>query len=362
MTYEEKYEQLDQLWPNKRTLDIKAQEMQAVQKYLQDDTVWQEFVSSLEVLISDTKRSKLPDLRVLIAKTAEAPVVINTIPVTVATQEPQNQEAEKVFEEIWQVWPQNIEYPERKERALQALISKVGTKTLENIKTASLAYARECNDPNNAIVYTKGLRNFLNDDEMFEDWVYRGSETKGEPDYGPAFEVVWKMYPKFKGKDTVKAKKEAAILYRRFINDSNRIEFYCAVLDYFHERRGAAFNDSAGVVEYTKNMANFYKDWQRQGGLWERIVWFLILPLKEGLESRGIKHWMYLEGDTFSGAVALAAKKKKSVVETCTCVVEKVYELMGKPVDYSIVGEVVDKVKKETSDVPSNIKEILEVI
>lgn len=57
----------------------------------------------------------------------------------------------------------------------------------------------------------------------------------------------------------------------------------------------------------------------------------------------------------------MAAKQKKNVVETCTSVVEKIYGLMGKPVDYSIVGEVVEKVKNETADVPSNIKAVVEV-
>jgi hypothetical protein len=171
------------------------------------------------------------------------------------------------------------------------------------------------------------------------------------------------MYPKFRDKETLKAKKEAAILYRRFINDSNRIEFYFAVMDYFYERRGAAYNDEspAKVIEFTKNMNNFYKDWKKQKGIWERIVWFLVLPMKEVLENHGIKHWMYLEGDMFYNSIAYFAKQhKKNTIETCTLVLEKLYGIMGVQVDYGLVGEIMEKVRQETSEIPKSMKLILE--
>jgi hypothetical protein len=365
---EDKYTQIDSVWPLKRTKSVKANEMSVLEGLGLSDVEFDELLSNVCVLVQDTKPHKLPPLVVYLSGFNKKPQVedeniTKSCPVINSDELSKTDVVEKAFEEVWAVWPQNIEYPERKERALQAFLIKSSTKSPEDVQTACLAYAKECNDPNNAIVYTKALRNFLNDEDMFEDWLYRSKTITGEPDYGKAFEVAWQMYPKFRDKETPKAKKEAAILYRRFINDSNRLEFFFAVMDYFFERRGAAYNEDspAKVIEFTKNMNSFYKDWQRQKGIWARVSWYLVLPMKEVLEAHGIRHWMYLEGDMFYNSIAYFAKQhKKNTIETCTAVIEKLYGIMGLQPDYSLVSEIMEKVRQETSEVPKSMKLILE--
>jgi hypothetical protein len=128
-----KIEELIELWPKKRDREFKAGEQKILEGFIKTEEDFQFAKNSIEVKIEDGNNNKLPNLVGFIAplfNKKEQPKETLSVqeyqqplePVFNKTQD-NKKDAEKLFLTIWDIWPRNPEFVERRQPALDAFVS-----------------------------------------------------------------------------------------------------------------------------------------------------------------------------------------------------------------------------------------------
>ena len=281
-----KIDELIELWPRLRKGDVKLLEKKSLCNLIKTQEDYQKVRNEAEIAIEDNKSvNKLPNLcsiavRVLkhgaysgkSTKPVESEVNINF---TKKTEQPStNSKLESMFANIWDVWPKNPDFVERRQNAFNAFVQVSGVMTPEDLQSACCAYANNFNDGSG--VYAKTLKNFLTDKDLVSYWLDI-SKRKDDLVYDKeCFNAAYAWYPGFSGKDNPKTKDASWVIYWRNVPKDNRIEFLAAVMAYRAVKNRCNEDESI----YTKSFQNFVLEW-------EDAVKYNIYTKRDLMEAKG---------------------------------------------------------------------------
>jgi hypothetical protein len=276
---ESKVEELIELWPKKRDKATKDIERKYLLSVINTEEIFLKIKNIIEIKIEDIPVPKLTSLYATVKyqlglnqesgslkenKTQPAvkteyvkPVIINP-----------NKETEKVFNFIWEIWPRNPDFVERRQPALEAFSSASKVFALPDLQTACSAYADSFNEASANYVYSKTLKNFVSDGEMVEHWLETASIKTNNKVGKEVFEAAYAWYPDFTNKKADKTKEAAWVHYWRNVSPEDRLDFNAACRCYRQKRRSAWW--AAGGVEisteeismYTRGFATFVQVWK----------------------------------------------------------------------------------------------------
>jgi len=369
--YDKILEEINELWPiknrPKETRDIEKENLPLRIKNEQD---WLKLKNKLEIVIEDNKNNikKTPTLLNIISSFGQETVIItNQVIVTEQVIPQEDSKVNSVFEEIFSSWPEN-EIKQNKKYAKQAFVAACKKYSLEEVQKGCVRYITENTDPNKASINVLGIKRFVSKDDILENWIARCEEPLVKYDTA-WFDAAWEWYPDFKDKDKPETRDDSLRFYKRFIKNEEMIDFYCAVQAYRSNRRveikDAEFNDEYGPgddLKYTKKFYNFIREWKQHDKFIE-LSDLLICPVIAAFKSRDIPYWIVYPEEHHIGAIRYWCKQKDDKGNFYGCLkilnahVEKVsyYLTTGKnhvnvvrdtPIDYSIVSEVIAKVKE----------------
>lgn len=352
MEMEDKVEELIDLWPKKRDRDSKIIEKRYLSEVILSEEVFQAVKNAMEIKIEDTNPAKLPALIAFVKSCLVVPTTPEKTIQEKSSQEPaaikvqDNKDAERLFLTIWDMWPRNPDFLERRQPALDAFISAARVFPLATLQTACITYADSFNDGSNSTVYAKTLKNFILDKELVEHWVSICSNKENNKGDREAFESAYSWYPDFSNKKTDKIREISWVNYWRNLKREDRLDFNAACRCYRQKRR-SAWRAECGEVSletiamYTKGFSAFVIEWKDaiNTGLYTKneIVEtkcdmfgdFLVQELKENdLDVLNIWGWsdgpffstmalkyMFSKGFSVKDAVYEVLKQAPSVVE-----------------------------------------------
>lgn len=336
-----KIESLIDRWPKKRSALTKAYEKEELLELIKTEEDFQNVFNSFEVKLEDTKAVKLPGLvvfiRGLLSKNenqTSLPEEKETKSVVLTKVFNPNKEIEKAFNEIWDQWPKNPDFVERRQNALNAFIQAANTIGLEQLKTSCQTYVMNFNDASG--VYAKTLKNFVSDKELVEYYLELTKHTENREYEKACFETAYAWYPEFTGKNSPKTKDASWVVYWRNIADTERIDFLAHVRAYRLKRKYVDEEHN-----YTKSFQNFVNEWRHAAEydiLTKREImegkdsvggWFLVkLLLENGLDVENIwgGHYMsfftesamkclYMQGYSFKDALFYMLSKAPEEVK-----------------------------------------------
>jgi hypothetical protein len=368
------YEEIDSLWPIKRTPAQKAQEKLALQSCVNSDSDAQALKTKIDIKVEDTLAKKLPPLISLLA--LPAPCKARPVYAVVSPVEPEEEPTDEVaqaFEEILAAWPEN-DIKQNEKYARLAFVACCRTKPLEDVKRACKKYIEDMNDPAKASTHMMGIRKFVSDDDILDNWLQKASFVPSDYD-SSFFDAAYAIYPDFANKKEEKTKDESKAFYKRFIKEEEAVDFYCAVQSYSSSRKddikASQFRedyDAANDSKFTKKMVNFIRAWKQQPRALQMVS--MIEPsLGKAFADRGIDYHLVYPLENFRSAIGWCCQVEeedgtpKGVVFAIRKMVEDVcyYLTSGKNsnnivkitnVDYSIVSEVVAACKAQAKSVP----------
>jgi hypothetical protein len=324
-----KIEELVDLWPKKREMSIKAVERKALAFFIKTEEDFQVVKNSIEIRVEDQGSNKFPELvafvRPLFCKqpsvstkeisnqTDDVHLAKDSLP---ASQADLSKHAERLFLTIWDVWPRNPEFIERRQFALDAFVSAAKVFPLASLETACRAYADSFNEGSNSAVYTKTLKNFVSDKELVEHWLAMSSNKSSNKESKAIFENAYAWYPDFTNKKATKVKDASWVMYWRHVKSGEQLDFNAACRCY-RQRRRSAFRAECGemsletIATYTKSFGTFVTEWKTavETGVYSKnelvdakfdmVGDFSVRELKEnGLDVVNI--WGWTDGPFFS--------------------------------------------------------------
>jgi len=280
---EQKVANLVDMWPKDRKNTAKEIEIKLLLQNIKDESQFQELLNAVEIKIEDTPVKKLPALAMFAMgvlnknnkSVTPAPVITNK-PVKVNKAEDANKKIEKSFNYIWDIWPKNPDYVEKRQRALEAFSSQVRALPLEEVQSACVAYAESFNE--GPSIYAKTMKNFLSDRELLGHWMEVSKNKANNKVDRDHFEAAYSRYPDFNNKTADKTIDSGWVVYWRKIQLSERLEFMAACMAYGDARRQLFRNDNFDyskeeIVYYTKSFASFCSEWTKyeDNGLFDKF-------------------------------------------------------------------------------------------
>jgi hypothetical protein len=272
-----KIEELIELWPKKRDREFKAGEQKILEGFIKTEEDFQFAKNSIEVKIEDGNNNKLPNLVGFIAplfNKKEQPKETLSVqeyqqplePVFNKTQD-NKKDAEKLFLTIWDIWPRNPEFVERRQPALDAFVSAARVFPLTDLETSCRAYADSFNDGSSNGVYSKSLKNFVSDKEMVEYYIEIFNNKSRNKDNKTVFESTYAWYPDFTNKKTPKVKEASWVQYWRFIKKEDQLDFMAACRCYKQKRKSTWRSENGemsreAIATYTKGFNAFVTEWK----------------------------------------------------------------------------------------------------
>jgi hypothetical protein len=263
---DEMCEEVNAIWPNRRSAAEKAAEKEALLQSCKSDSSFQRLKIQIEILVADISPNRLPTLLSVI--TASKKFVTHAPIVSKASQieapdlpAAEDDDVIKTFKELFSAWPEN-DFP-ASEKSVKAVFQLAArSRPLEEIKAACSKYIQDMNDPKKASVHVLGMKRFLSDDDIFESWLLKA--TRKGSDYDTSyFDAVYSLYPDFAGKTDQETVEESLGFYKRFVKTEEAVDFYCAVLSYVSSckdriRDEQARHDYVPAEEnkYTKKFCN----------------------------------------------------------------------------------------------------------
>ena len=375
------YEEIDFIWPVKRTAAQKTEEKLALQSCVNSDSEAQALKTKIEIKVEDTLAKKLPQLISLL--TAPASPKARLVYAVVAPVEPEEEPVDAVvqaFEEILAAWPEN-EFKQNEKFARMAFVACCRTKPLEDVKKACKKYIQEMNDPAKASTHIMGIKKFVSEDDILDNWIQRASSVPNNYD-SAFFDAAYEIYPDFASKKDEKAKEESKSFYRRFVKEEEAVDFYCAVKAYLSARKDDIKTsqlrddyDSSNDTKFTKKFISFVRVWKQQPRA-SQMVYMLVPLLEKAFDSRKIDYRLVYPLENFGAAIGWYCQVEeedgtpKGLVHAVTKIVEDVcyYLTTGKNsdnivkitnVDYSIVSEVVGAAKEQAKTMPQVWKPVV---
>ncbi len=371
---EELYEWIDCCWPIKRHVDVKAKEKEALAEVALSEEDEKRVRNKIEITIEDFKSSprKIPSLISVLSSLRSAVVKAPAVSY-VEQMEPQEEEPDHAltaFKEIFDAWPEN-EKSQNEKFARHAFMQAVKQHSLEDVKKACDKYIQKMNDPSTATVHFLGIKRFVSDDEILEDWIQKATVYKSDYDTS-LFEAAYAWYPDFKGKNDPGTIEDSLIFYKRFIKENDCLEFYAAVKSYELEMRDKIreFRASDEWVEadenkFVKKFVNFIRVWKKVIRH-EETFDLLYDQFLASMKARNIPYqYVYPEGEQryFTSALMYTCvqKDREGNERSCVVIVTELLEILCnylttgqnqeniavdvKP-DYTIVSEVIAKAKE----------------
>jgi hypothetical protein len=374
------YEEIDSLWPNKRSPAQKAEEKAALQSCVTSDSDAQSLKTKIEIKIEDTDSKKLPPLISLFA--LPAPCKARPVYAVVAPVEPEEEPVDDVvqaFEEILAAWPEN-EIKQNEKYARIAFVACCRVKPFEDVKKACKRYIEEMNNPVKASTHMMGIKKFVSDDDILDNWLQKASVVPSNYD-AAFFDVAYEIYPEFANKKDERAKEESKSFYRRFVKEEEAVDFYCAVQSYSSNRKDDIKTsqlrddyDASNDSKFTKKFVTFVRTWKQQPRA-SQMVSLLEPLLSKAFTNKGIEYHHVYPLENFGSAIGWYCQVEgedgvpKGIVHAVTKIVEDVCYCLttGKNndnivkitnVDYSIVSEVVAAAKERARSIPPVWKKI----
>lgn len=258
------------VWPKKQSdLDYGRDKVTFI-KCVKTQEDFEKLQNHLSVLTEDVPSFKLPFLSDVIIKLFRTPKKHVPIPVPLPSvvdkealyQSNDDPQVVEAFSQIWTTWPRSPNIIERRKNALAAFLAKVKVLPLADLETACQAYANAFGD-GGYMVFPKTLKNFLNDDEMVEEWLERATAAEKCQEEKKHFEVAYAWFPPFQGKELDRVKEASWVVYWRLIKYEQKLDFLSLVQLYRRQRKRetADMSSEAGVM-YTKSFATFVSEWQ----------------------------------------------------------------------------------------------------
>lgn len=243
--------------------------------------------------------------------------------VVVARQDP----VMDAFRVVWERWVPTGKYVETEESAASSFREVCRHYPVEEVKQGLLYYIEHVGDPDDPLpahsmawVLEKGPRG-----NQFCYWQHYAHRAKHEPapEAQAAFDVVWRLYPAWQGREEGRARRDLRDLFLRFVPPADWFPFVCAVRVYRHERRIA---DDADRAQFTVGLGRFFGRWRAHP--WEREAAYLLAGPFWRLAVAPLGPW---EGkprvDWYEGALFFlmhAEKYRLSPLEACRGVEERV--------------------------------------
>jgi hypothetical protein len=374
------YEEIDSLWPIKRTPAQKAEEKQALQSCVNSENDAQSMRTKIEIKVEDNLPKKLPTLISLFA--LPGPCKARPVYAVPAPSEPEEEPVDDVteaFDAILAAWPES-DYKQNEKYARLAFVACCRVKPLEDVKRACKKYIEDMNDPAKASTHIMGIKKFVSEDDILDNWLHKASFVPSNYD-SSFFDAAYAIYPDFSNKNQEKAREESLSFYRRFVKEEEAVDFYCAVKAYSSVRKddikAAQFKegyDSSNDSQFTKKFINFIRCWKQQPRA-SFMVSMIEPPLGKAFVSRGIDYHAVYPLENFRSAIGWCCQVEeedgtlKGVVFAIRKMVEDVcyYLTSGKNndnivritnVDYSIVSEVVATCKAQAKSMPKKGKPV----
>jgi hypothetical protein len=371
VNHEEIFEEINGIWPVKnRPKDVRDIEKENLVARIKTQEDFVKLKNKIEIVVEDYKSQpkKLPQLLNIISSFGQEVVVQPVVTIPVVVTKPvslEDSQIDNAFEETFSLWPEN-DIAQNKKFAKQAFVAACKKYSLENVQKACVRYITESTDPNKATLKVLGIRRFVSEDDILDNWISKCEEPLVKYDTA-WFDAAWEWYPDFKDKS--ETKEDSLRFYKRFIKNEEVVDFYCAVQAYRSDRRveikDAQFNNTYETnddVKFTKKFYNFIREWKFQEKFVE-LSDLIIRPMIDAFTSRNIPYWIVYPEEAHIGAIRYYCKQKNEKNELWGCVsilnahVEKTsfYLTSGKnhvnvvrntPVDYSMVSEVLVKLKE----------------
>src|ERR1039457_111589 len=375
---EELYEWIDSEWPAKRHIAVKEKEKEELASIVHTEEDVVKLKNKIEITVFDNRSTprKLPNLITVISSigvSTPKPVIVNQVPQEeIEEQEEKVDEAEEAFKEIFYAWPKN-EKPQNEKYARIAFLQALKSHPLNDLKKACSRYIQEMNEPAKASLHVLGIKRFVTDDDILDNWLQRASYVSN---YDPAyFNAAYAWYPEFNGKEDLTAREDSLSFYKRFIKEVEAVEFLCAVKAYAFECRDKIREEQrkedytpGDDNKFTKKFVNFIRTWKKQKCI-EEVHNILYAPYLAAMDARKFPyHEVYPEGYFQRALTYVCYERDKGGNESsCVFIVTKMLELMCRyltegrfPVriatktepDYSIVSEVINAAKNAAKKLP----------
>ena len=370
------YEEIDALWPVKRTLAEKTLEKNTLLECVKTEEQGVALKNKIEIVVFDQDPRKLKSLVSVISssvKKVAQPVFVSK-PVDDEPEEEVKDAVTITFEELFDAWPEN-DIKQNEKYARIAFIAACKNRPLEEIKTACLKYIQDMNEPAKASAHILGMKRFVSEDDILDTWLQKASSVTSNYD-ASYFDAAYVRYPEFAGKADLSNKNDSLSFYKRFIKEEDAVDFYCAVLAYAEERRDEIREqrfkedyEPDSDVKYTKKFINFIRVWKQQKRRWYHLANLMEVPALKAFKKRNVYYSTVYPGEHFCGALQWNCQVKdkddieKGAVFAVTKLLEDVcnYLTTGNnycnmtiltPVDYSFVSEVIAEMKEEAKKMP----------
>jgi hypothetical protein len=368
---DERYFELDDMWPVKRQAFVKAGEKEILSQALSGGAEWEDIKEDLQALISEAKPWKLPALVSYLDKflpqKIEGPMkVCVATPCTpysgnnqvVEVLAPQS-EVEIAFKEIFAIWPENPSRPQNKFKAHDAWVNKCAERSLDEVRMVSQFYINEFNTPSNGILFPfsiKGL--FYSEDDVYDAYLLKCKLSDGKSYDQTYFDAAWNWYPDFDDRQGTTAKRDGLIMYRRFINDSNMIDFLCAVKAFRSLQCETVFDGNGEPIpdkqrlKYRKSFYSFSKSWEsmREDTPCEydkQVAAFLETEIWAVCNEKGLKLQSAFDRDLANSWLRYEAVKKTKAIDIPGLFMREAAERLEVPLDHTIVPEIVFRLKEK---------------
>ena len=361
------YEEIDHIWPTKRSASDKKLEKEAIVSNVKTEDEAIALKNKIEIAIADSHPKRFPSLLSVINKVPKKTITPQPVYLTPTDIVKEEDPIEKEFKLIYDVWPEN-EVRQNEKNAKAAFIAAAKSRPLEDIKKACAKYTEDMNNPETASPHMLGIKRFVTDDDIFDYWLQKASVVPITD--SPYFESAYTLYPEYLNKNEAKDKGDSLSFYRRFVKEEDVIDFYCAVKAYseersveIKERRSQDNYNLEDDIKFTKKFINFIRTWKQQKR-GDAAAYLLEVPVLNALKKRNIPYNIVYPGEYLLGALKWLSKTYDakeneypvSAVDIVTKLTENVCNYLtsgtnhgniriNTPVDYSIVSDVIAEVK-----------------
>lgn len=175
-----------------------------------------------------------------------------------------NQQVKEALLRIWDTWPKNLEYPERKGDAYTAMKAAAKIIPLDDIEAVCAFYTDTFNDPSSGLVSPYHLKTFVSREELFSEWKLRARTMPKSEDLD-IFNATWAWYPEFQNREVSKTVKDSQSFWFRHVLPEDRWRFLSAVKQLRDSKRDLYFidrEDKATIEKYTPSMVSFIGAWR----------------------------------------------------------------------------------------------------